>query len=90
LDVFPTKSAYGDAPLQPDCVYDLVVDINLTNTDLMCSRGFTSAVRGFLDTIRDGHPSTPLLVISPILCSIQENTSGPLVPDQGVDTGELA
>ena len=31
----------------------------------------------FLDTIRDGHPHTPLLVISPIYCPIHEDTPGP-------------
>ena len=28
-------------------------------------RAFVPAVHGFLDTIREGHPSTPLLVVSP-------------------------
>ena len=34
-------------------------------------RAFGPAVRNFLDTIRDGHPDTPLLVVSPILCPAQ-------------------
>ena len=40
-------------------------------------RALGPAVHGFLDTIRDGHPHTPLLVISPLLCPIHENTPGP-------------
>ncbi len=40
-------------------------------------RAFGSAVHGFLDTIREGHPHTPLLVVSSILCPIQEDTPGP-------------
>ena len=64
----------------------LKIGINLTNTDLMRVRAFTPAVHGFLDTIRDGHPRTPLLVISPILCPIQENTPGPLAPDPDSET----
>jgi hypothetical protein len=40
-------------------------------------RAFVPAVHGFLDTIRDGHPATPLLVISPLLCPIHEDTPGP-------------
>jgi hypothetical protein len=34
-------------------------------------------VHGFIDTIRDGHPTTPLLVVSPIYCPIHEDTPGP-------------
>jgi hypothetical protein len=40
-------------------------------------RAFVPAVHGFLDTIRDGHPDTPLLLISPIYCAIHEDTPGP-------------
>ncbi|MGP4088887.1 hypothetical protein ACTWQJ_30950, partial [Streptomyces sp. KR55] len=29
----------------------------------------------------DGHPTTPLLVVSPILCPIHEDTPGPSTPD---------
>jgi hypothetical protein len=38
-------------------------------------------VHGFLDTVRDGHPDTPLLLASPIHCPIHEDTPGPSVPD---------
>ncbi|MFJ9057822.1 GDSL-type esterase/lipase family protein [Streptomyces sp. NPDC102409] len=55
--------------------------INLVNTDVMRLRAFTPAVHGFLDTIRDGHPTTPLLVVSPLLCPIHEDTPGPSAPD---------
>lgn len=64
-----------------DIPADLVsvkIGINIANTDSMRLRAFTSAVHGFLDTIRDGHPTTPLLVISPVLCPLQEDTPGPL------------
>lgn len=40
-------------------------------------RAFVPAVHGFLDTIRDGHPTTPLVLISPIFCAIHEDTPGP-------------
>ena len=53
------------------------IGINLVNLDLMRLRAFTPAVHGFLDTIRDGHPTTPLLVISPLYCATHENTPGP-------------
>lgn len=57
------------------------IGINLVNLDLMRMRAFGPAVHGFLDTIREGHPTTPLLVVSPILCPIHEDTPGPAMPD---------
>ncbi|MBF8190602.1 lipase [Nonomuraea sp. K274] len=87
----------GSALLDPftaramrDTAADLIsikIGINLANTDLMRLRAFGPAVHGFLDTIREGHPTTPLLVVSPILCPVQEDTPGPLVPD--FDTPKL-
>ncbi|PJK21578.1 SGNH/GDSL hydrolase family protein [Mycolicibacterium goodii] len=53
------------------------IGINLVNADLMRRRAFGPAVHGFLDTIRDGHPSTPLIVIGPLHCRIHETTPGP-------------
>jgi len=53
------------------------IGINLVNLDLMRLRAFGPAVEGFLDTIREGHPETPLLVVSPIFCPIHETTPGP-------------
>lgn len=55
----------------------LKIGINLANSDVMRMRAFTSAVHGFVDTIRDGHPTTPLLVVSPTYCPIHEDTPGP-------------
>lgn len=51
--------------------------INLVNLDLMRMRAFGPALHGFLDTIREGHKKTPLLVVSPIYCPIHETTPGP-------------
>lgn len=34
-------------------------------------------MHGFLDTIRDGHPDTPLLLISPVHCPALEEAPGP-------------
>lgn len=87
----------GSALLDPftaramrDTAADLVsvkIGINLVNADLMRLRAFGPAVHGFLDTIRDGHPETPLLVVSPILCPIHEDTPGPGAVD--LDSGTL-
>ena len=75
----------------PADLISLKIGINLVNTDLMRLRAFTSAVHGFLDTIREGHPRTPLLVVSPILCPIHEDTPGPSTPDMTAlaDTGQI-
>ncbi len=81
----------GSALLDPftarvlrDTAADLIsvkIGINLVGADLMRMRAFTPAVHGFLDTIREGHPTTPLLVISAVLCPIHEETPGPGVFD---------
>ncbi|MDH6109322.1 lysophospholipase L1-like esterase [Kitasatospora sp. MAP12-15] len=77
LDPF-TARAMRDTPAD---LISVKIGINLVNTDLMRLRAFTPAVHGFLDTIREGHPRTPLLVVSPILCPIHEDTPGPSAPD---------
>lgn len=51
--------------------------INVVNSDVMRLRAFVPAIHGFLDTIRDGHPDTPLVLISPLFCGIHEDTPGP-------------
>jgi hypothetical protein len=77
LDPF-TARAIRDTPAD---LISLKIGINITNTDSMRLRAFAPAVHGFLDTIREGHPGTPLLLISPILCPIQEDTPGPIALD---------
>ncbi|MGR6974640.1 GDSL-type esterase/lipase family protein [Streptomyces cynarae] len=77
LDPF-TARALRDTPAD---LISIKIGINLVNTDLMRRRAFTPAVHGFLDTIREGHPTTPLLVVSPLLCPIHEDTPGPSAPD---------
>ncbi|HVV36401.1 MAG TPA: SGNH/GDSL hydrolase family protein [Acidimicrobiales bacterium] len=51
--------------------------INPVNGDTLRLRTFGPALHGFLDTVRDGHPDTPLLVVSPILCPAHEHAPGP-------------
>jgi hypothetical protein len=77
LDPF-TARTLRDTPAD---VISVKLGINLVNTDLMRLRGFGPAVHGFLDTIREGRPTTPLLVVSPIFCAIHEDTPGPSFPD---------
>ncbi|MFM0289188.1 SGNH/GDSL hydrolase family protein [Paraburkholderia megapolitana] len=73
LDPF-TARTMRDTPAD---LISLKIGINLVNADLMRLRAFGPAVHGFLDTIREGHPVTPLLVISPLYCPIHEDTPGP-------------
>ena len=54
--------------------------INVINADTMRERTFVPAVHGFLDTVRDGHPTTPILLVSPIVCPVAEDHPGPTVP----------
>ncbi|MTD15502.1 lipase [Nakamurella sp. YIM 132087] len=61
----------------PADVISVKLGINVVNLDGMRVRTFVPAVHGFLDTIRDGHPTTPLLLVSPIFCGIHEDTPGP-------------
>jgi len=73
LDPF-TARTLRDTPAD---LISVKLGINVVNADLMRLRAFGPAVHGFLDTIREGHPTTPLLVVSPILCPIHEDTPGP-------------
>lgn len=66
---------------QPADLISLKVGINLVNGDTMRMRTFRPAVDGFLDTIRDGHPTTPTIVISPIYCEPVELAAGPTMQD---------
>lgn len=73
LDPFIARSIRD---LEADLI-SLKIGIDLVNTDLMRLRAFGPAVHGFLDTIRDGHPETPLFVVSPLCCPIHEDVPGP-------------
>ena len=74
----------------PADLISIKMGINIVNADVMRKRAFTAGVHGFLDTVRDGHPDTPLLVVSPIWCGLHEETPGPLLPDlTGMKDGQL-
>lgn len=59
----------------------LKVGINVVNADSLKERTFPPAVHGFLDTLREAHPETPILVVSPIICPMAEDHPGPTIPD---------
>lgn len=86
LDPF-TARAMRDTPAD---LISVKIGINLVNADVMRLRAFAPAVHGFLDILREGRPDVPLLVISPVLCPIHEDTPGPSVPDFGrLDEGRV-
>ena len=55
--------------------------INVINMDSMRERVFIPAVHGFIDTIREGKPQTPIIIISPIYCPSAETHPGPTIPN---------
>jgi len=64
-----------------DAAADLItlkIGINLLNADSMRERTFAPAVHAFLDTIREGQPETPIVLISALACPIHEDTPGPV------------
>lgn len=63
----------------PVDLISLKAGINVLNSDTMRERTFVPALHGFLDTVRDGHPTTPLVVATPIACPCAEDVPGPTV-----------
>lgn len=84
LDPFMAR-AIRDLPAD---AISLELGINVLNADSMRERTFVPAFHGFLDTIRDGHPDTPILIITPIVCPAAETRPGPTLvgPDLCVHT----
>lgn len=62
---------------RPAELITLSAGINIIGADAMRLRTFIPAVHGFLDTIREKHPETPIHLVSPIYCGIHEQTPGP-------------
>lgn len=60
--------------------------INIVNGDTMRERTFLPAVHNLLDTIREGHPETPLVVVTPIFCPNHEDGPGPSIFQDGICT----
>lgn len=62
-------------------VITIKTGINVINMDSMRERVFEPALHGFLDTIREGKPDTPIALVSPIYCPAAESTPGPTIPN---------
>lgn len=84
LDPFAAR-AIRDRPAD---VISLELGINIVNGDTMRERTFVPALHGFLDTVREGHPTTPVLISSPFVCPAAEHRPGPTMvgPDGKVFT----
>lgn len=81
LDGFVARTI---AELPADFI-SLKLGINIVNGDSMRERTFIPAVHNFLDTIREKKATTPILVISPIICPFHEVNPGPtLIGDSGL------
>ena len=52
---------------EPADLISVKTGVNIVGWGTFKPRSFGPAVHGFLDTVRDGHPDTPLLLISPII-----------------------
>ncbi len=76
LDAFVARTI-GD--LAPDLI-SVKAGINVVNADSMRERAFVPALHGFIDTVRERCPSTPFLLVSPIVCPIAEDHPGPTPP----------
>ena len=77
LDPFVARTI---ADLNCDLI-SVKVGINVINMNSMKERVFTPLLHGFLDTIREKQPTTPILLISPIFCPSAEDRPGPTIPD---------
>lgn len=64
----------------PADVISLKVGINPVNGRNMTRRTFVPAVHAFIDTIRATHPTTPIILVSPIFCEAHEEQPGPTGP----------
>lgn len=63
-------------------VISLKVGINVINMDSMRERVFVPALHAFLDTIREGKPEVPIILVSPIFCPSAEHSPGPTLPNE--------
>ena len=70
--------AHSDA-----AIISLKLGANVVGGDTMRGRTFRSAVHTMLDIIRDRHPATPVLVISPITAPVLEQAPGPAIRQPG-------
>lgn len=86
LDPFTARTVRD----QPADLISLKIGINVLTAASFRRRAFGPAVHGFLDTVREGHPDTPVLVVSPVLSPPFERTPGPGRYEQTADGPRFA
>ncbi|WP_368497662.1 GDSL-type esterase/lipase family protein [Herbiconiux sp. A18JL235] len=73
---------------EPAAAITLEVGINIVGADAMRERVFVPVLHGFLDTLREGHPTTPIGIVTAFACPAVETTPGPIrAGDDGRATG---
>ena len=77
LDPFVARTMRDEAA---DLI-SLKVGINIHGAVSLTTRTFGPALHGFLDTVRDGKPLAPIVVISSIFAPNAEDEPGPRLPD---------
>ena len=60
-------------------IVSIKTGINIVNMDSMRERVFRPILHGFLDTVREGKPDTPIIAVSPIFCPGAETRPGPMM-----------
>lgn len=60
-------------------IITLKVGINTVSSDVFRERTFVPALHGFLDTVREGHPTTPIVLMSSVFSTTHEHVPGPSV-----------
>lgn len=53
----------------------LELGINVHADGLLKERTFLSSVHSFIAIVREGHPTTPIAIVSPIFCEAAEDTA---------------
>ena len=64
----------------PADVITVKIGINIHNYGSFRERAFGPAAHGFIQTIRDGHPTTPLTLVSPIISPEREDSGVSNIP----------
>lgn len=73
---------------EPAACISLKVGINIAGAETLKHRTFGPAVHGFLDTVRDGHPDAPILLVSPVYCRNLEE-SPPALPEGSLSLARM-
>lgn len=74
---------------EPADFISLKVGINIVKEASFTERTLVPGLHGFIDTIRDGHPATPIVVVSPIIAPQLEREIAPGGSDGSLTIGRV-